>query len=331
MAREYPSGAEAAARARAGSKIDKVAAKAAMLEQHAAKHAEVAAKLSKTAERVAAKAKQLEQRLAEDDARSAMAVWLRAAPGSRRPRFTRDDLAAAAVRIADEEGFDALSMRRLAAELDAGTMTLYHYVRNKDELMALVVDEIMSEVALPPGQELPADWRAAVTTIARRTRDCLRRHPWVLDLRDDPGIGPNSVHHFDQSLAAASRLSDDLDLQLDLVFTIDDFVFGFCLQERGNYVDASDPQADAGVIGYITSLLTGGGFPRLAALVDRFGAASTWDRVAAVARDPERFDRNLARLLDGFAAEADLRRQRPRRGQKGQAQGIDEHRGQPPA
>ena len=52
-----------------------------------------------------------------------------AGTGSRKPRFSRDDIARAALRIADAEGFDALSMRRLAAELDAGTMTLYHYVR----------------------------------------------------------------------------------------------------------------------------------------------------------------------------------------------------------
>ena len=59
-------------------------------------------------------------------------------PGTRQPRFTRDAIASVAVRIADTEGLDALSMRRLAAELGAGTMTLYHYVHTKDELLALV-------------------------------------------------------------------------------------------------------------------------------------------------------------------------------------------------
>ena len=76
-----------------------------------------------------------------------------------------------AIHIADAEGFDALSMRRLAAELDAGTMTLYHYVRTKDELLSLVNDAVMGELLVPPG-ELPDDWRAAITLIAhaRATR-----------------------------------------------------------------------------------------------------------------------------------------------------------------
>ena len=59
------------------------------------------------------------------------------------------------MRIADAEGFDALSMRRLAAELDAGTMTLYHYVRTKDELLALVNDAVMGEVVVPPASCRP--------------------------------------------------------------------------------------------------------------------------------------------------------------------------------
>ena len=53
------------------------------------------------------------------------------------------------MRIADTEGFDAVSMRRIAAELDVGTMTLYHYVRTKDELLSLVVDAVMGEVVVP--------------------------------------------------------------------------------------------------------------------------------------------------------------------------------------
>ena len=77
-------------------------------------------------------------------------LWTRTEPSPRKPRFTRDDITAAAVRIADTEGFDALSMRRLATELDAGTMTLYHYVRTKDELLTLAVDEVMCEVVLGP-------------------------------------------------------------------------------------------------------------------------------------------------------------------------------------
>lgn len=123
----------------------------------------------------------------------AIDVWTRVDRASRKPRFSRDDIDAAATRIADTEGFEAVSMRRLAAELDAGTMTLYHCVRTKDELLTLVVDAFLGEVVLPPEQRLPRDWRVAITLIGRRTRDALRRHPWVLDITDDPSIGPNAM------------------------------------------------------------------------------------------------------------------------------------------
>ena len=84
----------------------------------------------------------------------ALDLWTRPSP-ARRPRFTRDEIAATAMRIADTEGFDAVSMRRLAAELDAGTMTLYHYVRTKDELLTLVIDAVMGEVVLGPDEPMP--------------------------------------------------------------------------------------------------------------------------------------------------------------------------------
>ena len=79
-------------------------------------------------------------------------VWTRPERGRRRPRYTRDEIAAAAIRVADAEGFDELSMRRLASELGAGTMTLYHYVRTKDELLALVHDAVMAELLVPDGR-----------------------------------------------------------------------------------------------------------------------------------------------------------------------------------
>ena len=99
----------------------------------------------------------------------ALDVWTRVEPAARRPRFTRDEIAATAMRIADAEGFDAVSMRRIATELDAGTMTLYHYVRTKDELLTLVVDAVMGEVVLPADEPMPE-------RLARRAHAARRAH-----------------------------------------------------------------------------------------------------------------------------------------------------------
>ncbi len=223
-------------------------------------------------------------------------------PGRRRPRFSRDEIAAAAVRIADTEGLDAVSMRRLAVELDAGTMTLYYYLRTKDELLALLVDEVMAEVVVPPGEELPAGWRAAVTLIATRSRDALRRHPWILDIRDDPAVGPNSVRHFDQSMTAVAGLDVPFQVKLDIVSAVDEYVFGYCSHERTALHE--DAAGGDRMRAYVNELVASGDYPEISRLVAAEGLDPLWSQVTAHAGDPERFDRNLRRLLDGI--EADL-------------------------
>ena len=226
-------------------------------------------------------------------------VWTRAERGSRKPRFTRDDIAAAAIRIADSEGFEAVSMRRLAAELDAGTMSLYHYVRTKDELLTLVVDALLAEVVLPADQPMPSDWRAAITLIAERSRDSLRNHPWILDITDDPNIGPNAMRHFDQSWQALASLDATFEDKLDLITVVDEYVFGYCLHERNNLKD--DPDDDE-MSQYIEALLVEDEYPALSAMVNEMGMPQLWSRIYNHARSPGRFDRNLARLLAGFEA-----------------------------
>jgi len=258
--------------------------------ERAAKKVETAtAELRKKADQLEA----LSERLANFD------LWTRPEPGSRRPRFSRDEIAGAALRIADSEGFDALSMRRLAAELGAGTMTLYHYVRTKDELLSLVNDTVMGELLVPAGQ-LPDDWRAAITMIATRSRDAMRRHPWSLDIRDDPGPGPNGVRHFDQSMQAVMSLDLTLGEKFELVTAVDEYVFGFCLAERSNAVDLDAMPEE--MVAYVERLAATGEYPTLTALSDEYGTRGAFEVLRAQIADPDRFGRNLARLLDGFAA-----------------------------
>jgi len=263
-------------------------------------NAKLNVQLDKTATKVAAKgAKHIEalDRLAAH--LETIDVWTRAERGHRKPRFTRDDIAAAAIRIADAEGFDAVSMRRLAAELDAGTMSLYHYVRTKDELLTLVVDALMGEVTLPPGQRMPGDWHEAITLIAKRTRAALSRHPWILDITDDPNIGPNAMRHFDQSWQALASLEASFEDKFDLITVVDEYVFGFCLHERNNLKDDPD---DSEMIDYIGALLVEDDYPALSAMVDEMGLPRLWSRIHGHARSAGRFDRNLARILSGFEA-----------------------------
>jgi AcrR family transcriptional regulator len=282
--------------------VEKIAKKAAKHEQVVTKAAEKIAQKAAHHEHIATISSHRADVLDRVAERlNALDVWTRPEPPSRRPRYTREQIAVTAMGIADREGFAAVSMRRLATELDAGTMTLYHYVRTKDELLTLVTDAVMGEVVLPPDDPVPADWRAAVTAIAERTRAALERHPWILDITDDPPIGPNSVRHIDQSLQAVASLPLPLADKFDIVTAVDEYVFGHCLMQRNN-LDA-DEDFDDEMIAYVNDLVATGDYPQLAALAEERGLAQGWTEIADHLRDPTRFARNLRRLLDGIEAD----------------------------
>jgi AcrR family transcriptional regulator len=236
-------------------------------------------------------------------------IWARPGPSERKPAYTRDQIAAAAMQIADTEGTEAVTMRRVAAERGAGTMTLYHYVANKRELLALMDDAMMGELLVPDG-ELADDWREAVAQIARRTYEVFRRHPWLVEHMGDeddrdPG-GPNGMRHFEQSLkAAAGSGVDDIE-RLELVSLVDDYVFGHATRNRQMTREAGLEDAHvAAMLEYVEAMLATGEFPQIAELAGDDIRAS-FERIMALGGDEGRFERGLQRLLDGI--ELDLRR-----------------------
>lgn len=299
-------------------KVEKATEKAERLREAAARDAEAATRAAERARKRAAQAARHDRAAEVAAAKQAQLdawatafspvdIWTRAEPGDRKPRFTRDQIAAAAVRIADEEGFAALSMRRLAAELGAGTMTLYHYVRTKDELMALVNDLVLGEVAMPEGQRLPSTWREAVMVNAQRTRDALLRHPWVLELSDEPPVGPNGVRHFDQTMESLQSLDVDLTERVEIAMLVDEYVFGYCVQRRQSR-DNHPTDLNDRVLSFVHSLVQSGRYPTLSALTDRLGFMQAWHSIQTSIDDEARFERNLLRILDGI--EAGLHRRR---------------------
>ena len=151
-------------------------------------------------------------------------IWLRPEPSGRKPRYTRAEIASTALGIADAEGFAAVTMKRIAAELGAGTMTLYYYVRNKADIVALMQDAIFEDV-LVPAAEFPSGWRDAVALIARRTRDALVGHPWAVSSLNQAQFGPNAVRHYEQSLAALATTTLSYPQKTEEVTAIlDDYV-----------------------------------------------------------------------------------------------------------
>lgn len=136
-----------------------------------------------------------------------------------KPALRIDQIIDAAMEIADTEGLAALSMQRLATRLGSGTMSLYRYVRNKDELVSLMLDAAVGRHSAPvpdPDAGTDADagpdpeagsggWRAALEAWAHHNRDIYQRHPWTLALVTRPRLmGPNETATFETAMYALS-------------------------------------------------------------------------------------------------------------------------------
>jgi AcrR family transcriptional regulator len=228
-------------------------------------------------------------------------IWFRQEPTSRRPAHTRADIARAALEIADSQGFDAVSMRRVAERLGAGTMTLYHYVRNKDELIALMSDAVMAEVVVPEGQ-LADDWRTALTQIAHRSHDAFKAHHWIFQKIGDDGVpGPNGMRHFEQSLQAVVGLGLDREQTFEVIGQVDDYVFGYSLREVQEAAEHEHGWSPA-VIDFLKRELATGDYPLIHEFFgDDFEAA--FAEAMEFVGNKDRFHRGLKRLLDGIEAE----------------------------
>jgi AcrR family transcriptional regulator len=197
---------------------------------------------------------------------------------TKRSQLSREKIAAAALAIADAEGFEAVSMRRLAQELKVGTMSLYYYVKTKDDLIAVMDDALMAEALLP---SLPKGWRRAITEIATRTHSVFLRHPWALISMLSAPPGLNAMRHMEQCLEALAETSMSAKKKLTLLAMVDDFVFGHALREA-----ASDATVD---LEFASAQIATGEFPRLAEV---FGAG----RIDA---GKDRFKVGLRVLLEG--------------------------------
>jgi AcrR family transcriptional regulator len=177
-----------------------------------------------------------------------------------------------------------VSIRRVATELGARTMSLYSHIDSKDDLLDLMREQVAAETVVDGA--LPKGWRAATLAIARRERATALRHPWLIQLLGHPGhIGPNLMRHLEQSMAALSGLTTDPVAALRISTAVDEFVLGHVIGEvtRG----PADPFARP----YTRALLTSGDYPILGPLLS-----------AGPPPLDDTFERGLTWLLDGIEA-----------------------------
>lgn len=147
-----------------------------------------------------------------------------------------------AVRLADREGVGGLSMRRLADALDAGAMSLYHYVANKEELLDAMVDVVFEEIELPPED---TDWQSAMRQRTVSARQVLARHPWataLMESRTSPG--PAHLRHREAVTACLRTAGFSVVMATHANWLLDVYLYGFALQEASLPFDTADEFAD---------------------------------------------------------------------------------------
>jgi len=186
-------------------------------------------------------------------------------------KVSYEGLVAAAVRVADAEGLEAISMRRLAEELGTAPMSLYRYVETKDDVLDLMLDSAYGEMEIPGSGS--GHWRRDLRGLAKETRRVLKRHAWLAPLvTARPTLGPNYLRWFEASLAALKGTGLEFATRVRLVGTLNAYVHGVVGYELGEAetnrrhgLDAEKKRAAAGP--YLEKLLGTGAYPQLAKFV----------------------------------------------------------------
>ncbi|NNH74853.1 TetR/AcrR family transcriptional regulator [Nocardia uniformis] len=209
-----------------------------------------------------------------------------------KPGLTLDLIVEAAIRIADTEGLEAVTMRRVSTELGTGTMTLYRYLPGKGELLDLMLDRVNQ----PENDELPeSGWRATLEALAYSTLEMYRRHPWLLHVNQSrPVMGPGAVEGIERILSRIKPMGLPDRQLMSAVLLIDSYVTGAArtqlyaqeAERRTGMTDIEFWEAQAPVL---EKAMASGKYPVLAEMSE-----DTFDP------NFDHFGWGLRRLLDGL-------------------------------
>lgn len=222
-----------------------------------------------------------------------MLVWERPEPPDRPvlAPLSRERIVRAAIGLADADGLDAVSLRKVAAKLDVGPMRLYGYIASKEELLDLMVDAVYAEIR-PAGD----GWREVLRSHAEAVRRVVHQHEWFADLLGGrPQLGPNALANGETVVAALGAVG--LDAVMPTAAAVNAYVAGAVRREivarraeRATGMDEKRWQAALGP--YLVRTFADGRHPALATVV----------RDAAHLDADQTFRMGLDFLLDGIEA-----------------------------
>jgi AcrR family transcriptional regulator len=227
-------------------------------------------------------------------------IWSRRRDANPRgqPSLSYDAIVQAAIELADEGGPAAISMRKIAAKLRVGTMSLYWYVPSKDDLMDLVLDAVRGEIDLP--HPVAGDWRQGLAEFARNTRTVMLRHPWMVSFASSgPPVGPNSLKMVEAALGYFDAIGVDIKTAIYSSMTVDTYVSGAVIRElqemeaehleQGEKAFDQDSEIVREFVAYLAE------YPRIREMI-----GTRLDPDSPESRD-ERFEFGLECVLDGIA------------------------------
>jgi AcrR family transcriptional regulator len=223
-----------------------------------------------------------------------MIIWEQERPPRRRGAPDLPEIVTTAVSLADQEGLDAVSLRRVATALRSGTASFYRVIDSRDELLDRMVDAVLAR-HVPP--EASGNWRADLAAVARNRRAMLKTHPWLgPELAGRPAIGPHALIHHERALEAAAGYAEDATAASSAVETVLAYVLGAAARELAETQvqrrsGITEEQWRASVAPYLQQALNSGSYPHLQRMVHE---ATDLDA-------DERFERGLACVLAGLA------------------------------
>jgi DNA-binding transcriptional regulator YhcF (GntR family) len=211
------------------------------------------------------------------------------------PALSTAKVISTAIAMADAEGIEAISMRRIAAELGTPTMSLYRHVDSKDGLVLLMIDSVLGEDSFPPPS---ADWRADLEVSARLQWAAFQRHPWLAGVMSisRPQLVPNGFRYTEWCLRALAPL----DLSMEAMMYISVIVFSHVKALATDIAFEAEQQQDTGLTAdeYMTTrstdiaaMVSPSDLPLLASLVHSDDFDLDLDAL---------FEFGLQRLLDGI-------------------------------
>jgi AcrR family transcriptional regulator len=219
--------------------------------------------------------------------RSDEVIWLRPerSPVGRPAERSRAEITAAAVTLADRDGLDAVSMRRVAGELGTGAASLYRYMDTRDDLLDLMIDSTAAEYVLAPPS---GDWLADMIEVGLQARAIMHRHLWLTELiATRPTFGPHGIDLLEHVLHVLEHHPATGEAKLEAFAMLNAMAVLFVQNERA--VDAAARQRQ---VAYLYHAASAGRHPQLAALIAGSSAAGT--------PPSDRYEQILRRVLAGL-------------------------------